>query len=102
MLVYAAIDLATALPLVIGLMGLGGLVFTALRFRRDDTTAVIDQQSKITAEMKTLSDEQRAHLAEVREERDALKVQVDRLTAQVDELRAQGGPVARRRLGNDA
>lgn len=87
MLVLGAIDLVTALPLVIGLMGLCGLVFTALRFRRDDTTAVIDQQSKITAEMKTLADEQRAHTEEIRVERDALKVQVDRLTAQLDEIR---------------
>ena len=45
----AAIEFVTALPLVIGILGVGGLIFTALRFRRDDTTAVVTQQAQITS-----------------------------------------------------
>ena len=96
MLVYGAIDLATALPLVIGLMGLGGLVFTALRFRRDDTTAVVDQQAKITAEMKTLNDELRLTADQLRRERDEARQEAERLRAQ------QGSNVARIERRNDA
>lgn len=96
MLVYGAIDLATALPLVIGLMGLGGLVFTALRFRRDDTTAVVDQQAKITAEMKTLNDELRLTADQLRRERDEARQEAERLRGQ------QGSNVARIERRNDA
>ena len=45
------------LALVIGLMGLGGIIFTALRYNRDDTTAIVNQQAAITSEMKVLNDE---------------------------------------------
>lgn len=89
MLAVAAINLVTALPLVIGIVGLGGLLFTALRFRRDDTTAVVTQQAAITAEMKTLADEQRIALINLREERDHLRAEVARLTGQVDLLTSQ-------------
>ena len=87
MLVYAAIDLTTALPLVIGLMGLGGLVFTALRFRRDDTSAIVNQQDTIFTELRALNDELRQTVDRLREERNKLTVQVQQLTAQVQELR---------------
>jgi hypothetical protein len=86
-LVYAAIDFATALPLVIGIIGLGGLVFTALRFRRDDTSAIVNQQDTIFAEMRSLNAELRETTDRLRAERDELTVQVERLTAQVQELR---------------
>lgn len=89
MLIYAAIDIASLLALAIGVIGLAGVLFTALRFRRDDTSAVINQQAAITAEMKTLSDEQRSTLAGVREERDRLRSEVDRLTGQIELLQAQ-------------
>ena len=87
MLVYAAIDLVTALPLVIGVVGLGGLMFTALRFRRDDTSAIVSQQDTIFAEMRSLNVELRETTDRLRVERDALTVQVQQLTAQVQELR---------------
>lgn len=86
-LVVAAIDLVTALPLVIGIVGLGGLVFTALRFRRDDTSAIVTQQDTIFAEMRALNAELRETTDRLRVERDALTVQVQQLTAQVQELR---------------
>ena len=34
----AAIEWATVLPLMISIIGLAGLVFTAMRYGRDDTT----------------------------------------------------------------
>lgn len=77
------------LPIVIGLMGLGGVIFTALRFRRDDTTAVISQQAQITGTMKMLNDELRITSDKLRQERDALRTQVDQLSGQVEALRGE-------------
>ena len=64
------IDWAVALPIIIGIVGLAGVVFTALRFQRDDTTEVVAQQAAITQEMKTLHDELRTTADRYREERD--------------------------------
>ena len=66
-------DIVTLLPLVIGIVGLGGLVFTALRFRRDDTTAVVNQQNVILDDMKKLNDELRTTVSDLRTERDELR-----------------------------
>jgi hypothetical protein len=81
------IDWATALPIIIGIIGLAGIVFTAMRFGRDDTTAVVNQQAQITSEMKTLNDELRLTLERIRKERDACHVEVERLTGRIEELR---------------
>jgi uncharacterized coiled-coil DUF342 family protein len=77
------------LSIAIGLIGLGGLVFTALRFRRDDTTAIVTQQSTLMDDMKALNDELRTTTVTLRTERDELKTQVDHLTGQVDALRVE-------------
>ena len=90
MLVLAAIDWPTLLPAVIGICGLSGVVFTALRYRRDDTTAVIGQQDTILNDMRLLNDELRTTSQELRIERDALKTQVTELTTQVEKLRDAG------------
>ena len=50
------------IALVIGLSGLSGLVFTALRYRRDDTTAIVNQQSTILHDIQTLNGELRLAL----------------------------------------
>lgn len=81
------IDWVTALPIIIGIIGLGGLIFTAMRFRRDDTTQVVAQQAQITAEMKTLNDELRQTVDRLRDERDALRMEIERITGQLEELR---------------
>jgi uncharacterized coiled-coil DUF342 family protein len=81
--------IVSALPIVIGLIGLGGLVFTALRYRRDDTTAVVSQQSTILDNMKTLNGELRQTVTDLRTERDELKSQVDNLAGQVEALRVE-------------
>ena len=85
--VFAAIEISGVIALVIGLMGLGGVIFTALKFNRDDTTSVVNQQDTILSEMRTLNEELRLTTVDLRSERDALRVQVQDLTAQVTELR---------------
>jgi hypothetical protein len=89
MLVIAAIvdNPAPVLSLAIGLFGICGVIFTALKYNRDDSKAVVDQQNTILGDMKLLNDELRTTAASLREERDALRVQVGELTAQVQELR---------------
>jgi hypothetical protein len=79
MVVFAAIEAAGLLALVIGLMGLGGVIFTALKFNRDDTTAVVSQQDTILNEMKTVNEELRLTVVDLRTERDALRLEVQEL-----------------------
>lgn len=93
MLVLAAINLAEAIPLLIGVLGVAGLIFTALKYNRDDTTAVLTQQNTIVGEMKTLNDELRQTTTDLRSERDSLKTQVQDLTRQVDALRVELGRI---------
>jgi hypothetical protein len=47
------------IALAIALMGLGGLVFTALRFNRDDTSAIVSQQSTVLHDMQAINEELR-------------------------------------------
>ena len=82
-------DVASILPLVIGIMGLGGIIFTALRFRRDDTTAIVNQQSSILQSMKSLNDELRITADNLRAERDQLRLQVEQLNGKVEVLRVE-------------
>jgi hypothetical protein len=81
-----AADISSLLALAIGIMGLGGVVFTALRFRRDDTTAIVTQQDTILRDMKSLNEELRTTTDRLRVERDALAGEVEKLTVQVREL----------------
>ena len=48
-------DPANAIAIVIGLTGMSGCIFTALRFRRDDTASIVSQQSTIVHDMETLT-----------------------------------------------
>ena len=89
MLLVAAIDIAASLSVVIGIIGVVGLIYTALSWNRSDTTQVITQQSAITAEMKTLVDEQRKRVEELRQERDDCRMDRERMVGQMEELRAQ-------------
>ena len=52
-------DLGAIIGLVVGILGVAGLIFTAMRFRRDDTTAVVGQQSTVLHDMASLTDELR-------------------------------------------
>ena len=60
------------------------MLFTALRFRRDDTTAVVTQQAQITTEMKTLNDELRLAVDRLRKERDACHADLAELRSRND------------------
>lgn len=73
------IDWVNVLPLIIGILGLSGLIFTAMRYGRDDTSQVVNQQAQITAEMKTLNDELRITTERLRKERDACLTEVAQL-----------------------
>jgi hypothetical protein len=88
---FAAVELAGLISLCIGIFGIGGLIFTALRFRRDDTTAIVSQQDVILKDMKVLNEELRTTASDLREQRDALQVQVEQLTAQVAKLSESNG-----------
>jgi len=79
------VDIAQLVSLIIGVLGLAGLIFTAMRYNRDDTTAIVNQQNVIVTDMKLLNDELRTTAKQLREERDALAVQVEELRAQVAE-----------------
>jgi hypothetical protein len=78
--------LAQAIPVVIGLLGLGGILFTALRFNREDTTAVVGQQTQILGNMKMLNDELRVTADGLRGERDSCRGEAAKLRTQVAEL----------------
>src|SRR5262245_22560219 len=89
MWLLAIIQWAAVIPLVIGIFGVAGIIFTALKFNRDDTSAVVTQQSTILNDMKTLNGELRAAAEDLRKERDDLKSKVDYLTGQVEMLREE-------------
>jgi hypothetical protein len=81
-----AVELAGVLALGLGVIGLGGIIFTALRFNRDDTTAIVTQQDLILRDMKSLNEELRITANGLREERDALAVQVEKLRIEIEEF----------------
>ena len=63
-------SIAELVTLAIAVAGLGGLIFTALRFRRDDTSSIVSQQDFIVNEMKSLNDELRITTERLRAECD--------------------------------
>ena len=83
MFVLAATEAGGILAIVIGLMGLGGVVFTALRFRRDDTTAIVSQQDTILQDFKSLNEELRITADRLRNERDECTEQVKKLRGEL-------------------
>jgi len=80
------VDIGGVIAAVIGLMGVAGVIFTALRFNRDDTTAIVGQQSGVLHDMASLNDEMRLTTADLRTERDELRGEVQALREQVDRL----------------
>ena len=74
--------MAEAIALGIGILGVAGVIFTALRYNRDDSTAVIHQQAQIVTDMHVLNDELRVTNAE-------LKRQVSELREQIEQMRTE-------------
>ena len=66
MLTAALVDPGQLVALVIGLCGLAGVVFTALKYNRDDAGAIVEQQSALVGDMKVLTDELRHSEASLR------------------------------------
>lgn len=62
-------DAGTLLAIITGIMGLAGLIYTALSWRRNDDKAVVEQQSVVLHDMGTLNDELRKALEDCRTER---------------------------------
>jgi len=88
-LVYAVIDIAQLVTLGIGVLGVAGLIFTALRWRREDTTAVLAQQDTVFTELRGLNEELRTSNEHLRAERDKLREDNARLDGQVEVLRSE-------------
>jgi hypothetical protein len=80
--ILAAIDVPSLVSIAIGVAGVAGLIFTALRWRRDDTTAVLTQQNTIVSEMTALT-------AELRTQRDEEHQRNTELTGELREARRQ-------------
>ena len=84
-----AVNPAPYLSIVMAVCGILGVMFTAMRWRRDDTTALVGQQDSIVSEMKTLNEENRQAAAILREERNELRAQVEQLTHEIEALREE-------------
>ena len=96
-----SVSIAELVTLVIGIAGLGGLIFTALSWRRNDTTAVVQQQSTILNDMKGLNDELRQTEQSLKAENVELREHVQELTDQVSELREQLDRFVKSNVGGD-
>lgn len=93
--IAAELSIDAVLPALTVAAGLMAAIFTALRFNRDDATAVVNQQKNVLDSMKSLNDElqealdrTRTELKEQRTENDTLRSEVRELHAEVRELRA--------------
>jgi hypothetical protein len=73
------VDAGGIIAIVVGLAGLGGVLFTAMRFNRDDTTAVVSQQSTILHDMQALNAELRTTNGELRDQVAQLRAQIGRI-----------------------
>jgi predicted phage gp36 major capsid-like protein len=89
------LEAATQSPVVplislsIGILGVVGLIFTALRFRRDDTTAIVQQQSVVFDDLKALNEELRTTVTMLRVERDTQKAKASHYEGQIEALRVE-------------
>lgn len=83
-------DAAQLLAIVIGLMGLGSVMFAALRWRRDDTTQIVSQQDTLFAELRMLNEELRTTAQSLRDENAQLRAQLNELSERVKNLEHPG------------
>lgn len=84
MLIAATIDWATALPITLGIIGLAGVIFTALKFNSDRATASVDQASAVLADMRQLNDALHTRINDLEHELEQLHNQLDTLTQRFD------------------
>lgn len=72
-------DAGSLLAIITGILGLSGLIFTALRYNRDDSKSIVEQQSAVLKDMAALNDQEAKALTDARAERDALRTENERL-----------------------
>lgn len=79
-LVASAPFISTGALVAVGgvVAGVGGLVFVALKYNREDATSVIGQQSSILADMKALNDELAGSLERCQKQRDVARSVAER------------------------
>ena len=82
-------DIAALVTLGIAVLSLGGIIVTAMKYNRDDTTAIVGQQTQILENMHTLNDELRIRSDSLKSERDELAGQITGLKDQIEQLRAE-------------
>lgn len=63
-------DVSVIIPAFTAIAGVSAAIFTALRFNRDDASAVVNQQKEVLGSMKSLNDELQEALDRCRGERD--------------------------------
>lgn len=78
-----------SVSVILGIIGLGALVFTALRFRREDTGALVEQATKLVTGMDTLTDELRAERDDARQQRDQMRTENAALHVEIAALRVE-------------
>ena len=78
--------MAELVALAIGIFGVASVIFAAMRWRRDDTTQVVTQQSAILNDMHVLNDEIRISADKLRTERDKCYEEVAKLRQATDRI----------------
>ena len=64
-------DPANVIAIVVGLTGLSGCVFTALKWRREDTASLVQSQSTVVHDMQAINVELRTALEDCKRGRRA-------------------------------
>ena len=78
--------MAELVALAIGIFGVASVIFAAMRWRRDDTTQVVTQQSAILNDMNVINDEIRISADKLRTERDKCYEEVAKLRQATDRI----------------
>ena len=80
---------AQLITLGIAILGLAGLIFTALKYNRDDTTSIISQQDTIFNDMKVINDELRITSTQLRSDKNDLQEQIKILMKEIEKLQRE-------------
>lgn len=72
-------DAGTWIAIVTGIIGLAGLVFTALKFNADRSSAAVQQASDVLEDMRKLNDALHIRINDLEQEIEQLHKQVDKL-----------------------
>ncbi len=80
------LDLSVVVPVGTAVVAVGGVVFAALKFNREDAGKVVSQQSVVLQDMHTLNERLHADLARAVTERDLLLGKVTDCNERIEEL----------------